>query len=203
MRYRWKCHAIPIAAPEGVRPQSTATTIGSLSRLGLVERHADPEDGRKQRVTPTVLAVANQTIAVIGPTLGGLLIGVGGRRTTFALNIPLAAAALNLGALRLPKSSHVQPGGPGGPTGHGRIATRLDLPGIGLFAGGAHAAAEVPAGHRRLDVHRSTQRVCVGSSWAPSAGSSQVCCTCGLRSSTDACTHLLPEHPKTTSCHGG
>ncbi|MFJ2378379.1 MarR family winged helix-turn-helix transcriptional regulator [Streptomyces sp. NPDC087769] len=45
--------ASDLAALEGVRPQSMATTIGSLSRLGLVERHADPEDGRKQRVTLT------------------------------------------------------------------------------------------------------------------------------------------------------
>jgi predicted MFS family arabinose efflux permease len=50
----------------------------------------------------TVLAVANQTIAVIGPSLGGLLIGLGGWRTTFAVNIPLALAAFVLAFLRFP-----------------------------------------------------------------------------------------------------
>lgn len=66
------------------------------------------EAGRTGRDSPaavlTALAVASQTIAVIGPTLGGLLIGVGGWRATFALNVPLAAASLLLGALRLPRS---------------------------------------------------------------------------------------------------
>ena len=47
----------------------------------------------------TVLAVSTQTIAVIGPTLGGLLIGLGGWRATFTVNVPLALACLVLGAL--------------------------------------------------------------------------------------------------------
>ncbi|RPE36912.1 MFS transporter [Kitasatospora cineracea] len=51
----------------------------------------------------TLLAVANQTVAVIGPLLGGLLTGLGGWRSTFALNIPLSLLAVTLGALRLPK----------------------------------------------------------------------------------------------------
>ncbi|MEE1839396.1 MULTISPECIES: MarR family transcriptional regulator [unclassified Streptomyces] len=42
-----------LAAAERVRPQSMAATVAALSRLGLVERHPDPEDGRKQRVTLT------------------------------------------------------------------------------------------------------------------------------------------------------
>ncbi|MEU9044338.1 MULTISPECIES: MFS transporter [unclassified Kitasatospora] len=50
----------------------------------------------------TVLAVANQTVAVVGPTLGGLLIGVGGWRTVFVVNVPLSLACLVLGAARLP-----------------------------------------------------------------------------------------------------
>ncbi|MEV6835697.1 MFS transporter [Streptomyces sp. NPDC051133] len=68
----------------------------------------------------TALAVANQTVAVVGPALGGLLIGVGGWRAVFTVNVPLSAACLVLGTLRLPRS-----------------ATRrraVDLPGMALFA---------------------------------------------------------------------
>jgi len=95
----------------------------------------------------TALAVANQTIAVIGPLLGGLLIGLGGWRTTFALNVPLAVAAVLLGLLRLPKEApvraedgtHAEAGtpteaGPGEPPRRGRLAAQLDLPGMALFA---------------------------------------------------------------------
>ncbi|MBD3005861.1 MFS transporter [Streptomyces sp. 5-10] len=72
------------------------------------------------------LAVASQTIAVIGPPLGGLLIGLGGWRTTFAVNIPLAAAGLILGVWRLPKER------PLAERTDERV--RLDLIGMGLFA---------------------------------------------------------------------
>ncbi|MFD8458172.1 MFS transporter [Streptomyces antimycoticus] len=72
------------------------------------------------------LAVANQTVAVVGPPLGGLLIGLGGWRTTFAVNIPLAVAGLILGARRLPKE--------GPPAERGGERVRLDLPGMALFA---------------------------------------------------------------------
>jgi hypothetical protein len=40
----------------------------------------------------TALSVTTQTVAVIGPSLGGLVIGLGGWRTTLAVNVPLAAA---------------------------------------------------------------------------------------------------------------
>ncbi|MGW7442854.1 MFS transporter [Kitasatospora sp. NPDC054795] len=50
----------------------------------------------------TLLAVANQTVAVVGPTLGGLLIGASGWRTVFAVNVPLSLACLALGVARLP-----------------------------------------------------------------------------------------------------
>ncbi|MDX6353510.1 MAG: hypothetical protein QOF98_413 [Streptomyces sp.] len=101
----------------------------------------------------TALAVANQTIAVIGPLLGGLLIGLGGWRTTFALNVPLAVAAVLLGLLRLPKETGTpaeartpkkasppeEPGtpadaGPGESARRERLAAQLDLPGMALFA---------------------------------------------------------------------
>ncbi|GAA3719159.1 MFS transporter [Streptomyces tremellae] len=77
----------------------------------------------------TALAVANQTIAVVGPLLGGLLIAVGGWRATFALNVPLAVAAVLLGVWRLPRSA-----GTGEAPDRGRVTARLDLPGMGLFA---------------------------------------------------------------------
>jgi MFS family permease len=76
----------------------------------------------------TALAVANQTIAVVGPLLGGLLIGLGGWRSTFALNIPLAVVAVALGVLRLPR----EPGTGAAP--RGSVAAQIDLPGMGLFA---------------------------------------------------------------------
>ncbi|MFI6656483.1 MFS transporter [Streptomyces sp. NPDC050523] len=76
----------------------------------------------------TALAVANQTIAVVGPLLGGLLIGLGGWRATFALNIPLAAVAVTLGALRLPRRPRT------GAAVRGRLAAQIDLPGMALFA---------------------------------------------------------------------
>ncbi|WP_407078405.1 MFS transporter [Streptomyces sp. NPDC005435] len=75
----------------------------------------------------TALAVANQTIAVIGPLLGGLLIAAGGWRATFALNVPLAVAAVLLGLWRLPRTVPA----PGEPR---PAAARLDLPGMALFA---------------------------------------------------------------------
>jgi len=71
----------------------------------------------------TVLAVSAQTIVVIGPTFGGLLIGAAGWRAIFAVNIPLAVACLVLGMLLLPRQAAAEP------------ATGLDHLGILLFSG--------------------------------------------------------------------
>ncbi|MES4907330.1 MULTISPECIES: MFS transporter [unclassified Streptomyces] len=102
------------------------TCAGYPAAMYLIRGEAE----RTGRASPagvlTALAVANQTVAVIGPSLGGLLIGVGGWRTTFAVNIPLAAAGLVLGARRLPKAPPVERGD------GGRVG--LDLAGMGLFA---------------------------------------------------------------------
>lgn len=75
----------------------------------------------------TVLAVSTQAVAVVGPTLGGLLIDVGGWRTTLAVNVPLALAAFVLGWRRLPRDAPAKAAAPRSPG--------LDLPGMGLFAG--------------------------------------------------------------------
>ncbi len=39
-----------LAALEGVRPQSMAHTVTQLLDAGLVERHADPSDGRQMLI---------------------------------------------------------------------------------------------------------------------------------------------------------
>ncbi|SOE07121.1 MFS transporter [Streptomyces sp. Ag109_G2-15] len=69
----------------------------------------------------TALAVASQTVAVVGPALGGLLIGFGGWRAVFCVNVPLSAACLILGTLRLPRTE-------------GQRRRGVDLPGMALFA---------------------------------------------------------------------
>ncbi|MGW8378293.1 MFS transporter [Streptomyces sp. ODS28] len=103
------------------------TCAGYPAAMALLRGEADRTGTKNPGGVLTVLAIANQTVAVIGPSLGGLLIGLGGWRTTFALNIPLAAVALLLGALRLPKPERM-------PSVRGRLAARLDLPGMALFA---------------------------------------------------------------------
>jgi len=45
--------ASELAAAERVRPQSMATIVLALEEAGLVERHRDPDDGRRQLVTLT------------------------------------------------------------------------------------------------------------------------------------------------------
>ncbi|GAB2516925.1 MFS transporter [Nocardia heshunensis] len=77
-----------------------------------------------------VLAVATQTIAVIGPTLGGLLIHLGGWRTTFAVNLPLALFCVAIGWRRITKTAVPQRDTTATKP---RWWTDIDLPGIAWF----------------------------------------------------------------------
>lgn len=158
---------VGVAGLLGALAPSLGALVGARVLLGLGTSAAYPasmqltrrEAERTGRDSPagvlTALAVANQTVAVIGPALGGLLIGAGGWRTVFTVNVPLSAACLVLGALRLPR----EPGPPraektGGtretsgapeisrtretsavPTHGGRRRRDVDLPGMVLFAG--------------------------------------------------------------------
>ncbi|MEV0094131.1 MFS transporter [Streptomyces sp. NPDC050738] len=72
------------------------------------------------------LSISNQVVAVIGPTLGGLLIGAGGWHLIFGINIPLSAACLVLGVRRLPRRTA---------TSGAQKAESVDVPGMALFAG--------------------------------------------------------------------
>ncbi|WP_040830747.1 MFS transporter [Nocardia jiangxiensis] len=101
------------------------TCAGYPASMYLIRSEADRTGKGSPAGVLTALAVANQTVTVIGPTLGGLLIHVGGWRTTFAVNIPLALACLVLGARRIPKVVVAQRS----------TLSSLDFPGIGLFTG--------------------------------------------------------------------
>ncbi|MER6694218.1 MFS transporter [Streptomyces minutiscleroticus] len=78
-----------------------------------------------------VLSVSNQAVSVIGPPLGGLLVGAGGWHLIFAVNVPLSLACLVLGTLRLPRSATRVREADGRREESGR---RVDVPGMVLFA---------------------------------------------------------------------
>ncbi|MCS0603370.1 MFS transporter [Streptomyces sp. LP11] len=106
------------------------TCSGYPAAMYLVRSEARRTGRESPAGVLTALAVTTQTIAVVGPSLGGLLIGVGGWRATLAVNIPLAIAGLFLGARRIPATP-----APPRVDGRRRLAD-LDLPGMGLFAVG-------------------------------------------------------------------
>jgi len=80
------------------------TCAGYPASMYLIRREAERTGEESPSGVLTVLAVANQTVAVIGPTLGGLLIEWSGWQGSFLINIPLSAACLVLGSLRFPKA---------------------------------------------------------------------------------------------------
>ncbi|MFJ3334808.1 MFS transporter [Streptomyces sp. NPDC086766] len=99
------------------------TSAAFPASMQLTRREAERTGRDRPAGVLTALAVANQTVAVVGPALGGLLIGAAGWRAVFTVNLPLSAACLVLGALRLPRERSTA--GPRRP---------VDLPGMALFA---------------------------------------------------------------------
>ncbi|WP_370619034.1 MFS transporter [Mumia qirimensis] len=92
--------------------------------MSLVRSEGDRTGRHAPGAVLTMLAVTTQTVAVAGPALGGLLIDLGSWRATYAINIPLAAACLVLGAVYLPRRAP-----------EARAVPRsLDVVGIALFA---------------------------------------------------------------------
>ncbi len=104
------------------------TCAGYPAALSLIRSEGRRTGVDRPQGMLTLLAVSSQTVAVLGPPLGGLLIGVGGWRATFAVNVPLAAASIVLGWLFLPRG---RPDAPGGDEQSDRGG--LDLVGVGLF----------------------------------------------------------------------
>ena len=103
------------------------TCAGYPAAMSLVRGEAARTGRDSPNGVLTVLAVAGQAIVVLGPTVGGLLIGAFDWRATFTVNIPLALGCLLFGVLRLPRG-----GGVPAPAGT-RFTDSVDLVGIGLF----------------------------------------------------------------------
>ncbi|MFE9514054.1 MFS transporter [Streptomyces sp. NPDC006643] len=109
------------------------TCAGYPAAMYLIRSEARRTGRNSPAGVLTALAVTTQTIAVIGPSLGGLLIGVGGWRATLAVNIPLALVGLYLGARRIPATS-ATPAAPARRADGRHPVSDLDLPGMGLFS---------------------------------------------------------------------
>lgn len=108
------------------------TCAGYPSAMHLIRGEARRTGKASPASVLTVLSVSTQTVSVLGPPLGGLLIGLGGWRSTLAVNIPLALAAFVLAMLRLPRQAQPEPDAAGGSR---RRLRDLDHLGILLFAG--------------------------------------------------------------------
>jgi MFS family permease len=78
-----------------------------------------------------VISIASQVSAVIGPALGGLLVGLTGWRSIFLVNVPLALSGLALGQLWLPSDRGWARPRPSSE----RRGLGIDVVGIALFGG--------------------------------------------------------------------
>lgn len=103
------------------------TCAGYPAAMALIRGEADRTGTDSPEGVLTVLPIATSTIAVAGPSLGGLLLGVSGWRAVFVVNVPLALLCLVLGALRLPRTRVAH-------RGVRAALHRVDPPGIVLFA---------------------------------------------------------------------
>lgn len=85
------------------------TCAGYPAAMHLIRAEGQRTGVASPAVILTVLSVTTQTVAVVGPTLGGLLIGAWGWRATFAVNLPLGIASVVLGAVFLPRRTGLEP----------------------------------------------------------------------------------------------
>lgn len=99
------------------------TCAGFPAAMAVLRKRADAAgQGVPARIL-SVLAMSSQTVMVIGPTLGGVLIGLFGWPAIFAVNIPLAAASLLLALFWVPADDPAT-----------LKNERIDFVGIALFA---------------------------------------------------------------------
>jgi MFS family permease len=99
------------------------TCAGFPAAMAVLRQRAEATGAGVPARIISILSMSSQTVMVIGPTLGGLLIGLFGWPAIFAVNIPLAGASLVLALAWVPKDE----------VRHGE-APRFDYAGILLFS---------------------------------------------------------------------
>ncbi|MGL6237039.1 MAG: MFS transporter [Segniliparus sp.] len=97
------------------------------SAMTIVRRYADDHNARASSAI-VVLSVCSLSVVALGPTIGGVLVGVWGWQSIFWVNVPVAALAAFLVSAVAPKD------GPITRLGFAQRLRRLDLPGMGAFA---------------------------------------------------------------------
>lgn len=101
------------------------TCAGYPAAMNLIRAESERTGLKSPAGILAALSVTTQTVAVIGPTLGGLLIGAWGWRATFAVNVPLGLASLLLGWIFFPRQTGLEPAPEDRP--------KIDGRGIALF----------------------------------------------------------------------
>lgn len=109
------------------------TSAGYPSTMTVLSLAAQRSGVPTPRPVLAAITVAGQVLAVIGPTLGGLLVGGLGWRSVFWVNVPVAALGLLLAASQLPRDET------GTRLSRTELLRRVDLPGTVLFATGLSA----------------------------------------------------------------
>jgi len=102
------------------------TSAAYPAAMSLIRSESERTGQKSPAGVLSMLTIANQVIVVIGPTTGGLLIGLGGWHLIFTVNAPLSLACLVLGALYLPARTR---------RSTARGLSSIDIPGMLLFAG--------------------------------------------------------------------
>ncbi|WP_407572537.1 MFS transporter [Deinococcus altitudinis] len=104
------------------------TSAGYPSAMTVLSLTARRSGVPTPRPVLAAITVAGQVLAVLGPTLGGLMVGSLGWRAVFWVNVPVTALGLLLAAAHLPRDRQ------GPPPSRSDLLKRVDVPGVALFA---------------------------------------------------------------------
>lgn len=85
------------------------TCAGYPTAMHLIRAEAERTGMRSPSGVLAALSVSTQTISVIGPTLGGFLIALGGWQATFLVNLPLGLGSFVLGLIFIPRHTGLEP----------------------------------------------------------------------------------------------